>query len=439
MSAILRPYQARALDLAREHFRRGARRVLLVAPTGAGKTVIFSAIARAHAERGGRVLVFVHRDELLTQSVEKLRAEGLHVGEIAAGRPRDPGAPVQVASIGTVLAMHKRGEALPGASLVVLDEAHHYVADTWGAIAASYVDAKIVGVTATPERGDGTPLGDLFDVLVPVASVRELTELGYLVPCEVRAPKRKRRTLSQDPVDAYREHATGRRAVVFAASVAASQDLAARFVAAGIAAAHIDGTTPVAERRDTLTRFERGELSVLTNVFVLTEGWDCPPVDTCILARGFTHAGTYLQAVGRVLRPSPGKTRAIVLDLRGAAVTHGLPDAERVYSLEGRGIGLAPTKECIECGADVPLAAPECPECGHVFPPGLGAELGAMEPEEALRTLTQETIERAYWAEMVATAAARGFRPGWAVHRFAERFGRRPWKLWRETYGRNAA
>lgn len=434
----LRPYQTRALDEARAHYAAGKRRVLLVAPTGAGKTVMFCAMARGHVAKGGHVLIIVHRAELLDQAVARLRREGVEgVGEIIADRPRDPDARVQVASIGTLLSMAKRGESLPKATLLVLDEAHHYVADEWGAIASSYATAKVIGVTATPERGDGTALGDLFDVLVVVASVRELTQLGFLVPCEVQAPSKKRKTLAQDPVEAYTEHGGERQAVVFHGSVEASRACVGSFAEVGIIADHVDGETKPADRKAILDRFARGEIQVLCNCFVLTEGWDCPRVEVCILARGFTHVGAYLQAVGRILRPSAetGKATALVIDLRGAAVTHGLPDADRVFSLEGRAIGLAPVKKCFSCAAEIPLAAAVCPACGYVFPTAYGSALGLAEPKEALRMLTHARVERAYWDDLVVTAAARGFRPGWAVHKFENRFGRKPWSWWRETYG----
>ena len=432
-----RPYQTSGLDLARAQFKAGKRRVLIVAPTGAGKTIIFSLIVLGHLAKGGRVLVVVHRRELIRQTLAKMIAAGVErVGVIAAGWPADPDAPVQVASIQTLLA---RDAALPPATLVVFDECHHFVAEQWGTVGAHYASAKIVGVTATPERGDGTPLGDLFDVLVPLVSVRELTDLGFLVPCSVIAPPTKTKKNSAHPVDAYEKHAKGRKAVVFAASVEAAYALAEQFTAKGYPAACVEGDTPADERDAILDRFARGELQILTNVLCLTEGWDCPSVSCAILARGCSATGTFLQMVGRVLRPSPetGKVDALVLDLRGVVHDHGLPDQGRTFSLEGRAIsgGDAPVRTCPECEHVIPLCSRACPECGAALSTSdKGLDVAPMK----LGRISKANLERAYWDEQIAIARARGYRLGWVAHRWQEKFGRFPAKFWREASRRAA-
>lgn len=431
-AAVLHAHQERCLAQAREAICGGRRKVLLVGPTGVGKTVLFSRIAVGHVDRGGVVLVVVHRRELLKQAAGRLRREGLdRVGIILSGETRDLDAPVIVASIGSLLAMQKRGEPLPAASLVIFDEAHHFVADEWGKIADVYGGSLLIGVTATPERSDGTPLGDLFEQLIVIASMRELIAGGFLVQPRVIAPAKRRRTPNESPVEAYRKHAMGRRAVVFLRSVAESEATAADFTAAGIPAASVDGELNSAVREQRLEAFASGELSVICNVFCLTEGWDCPPADCAILARGFGHVGPYLQAVGRVLRTSPGKTEAIILDLLGAVHSHGLPDDDREFSLDGKAIGGgdAPTKVCRGCGATILLSARVCPHCNEAFG-------GANHPEdlfEELREVSQETLEASYWGEQVKIAEQRGYRLGWVAHRFQEKFGRFPRKLWREA------
>ena len=319
----------------------------------------------------------------------------------------------------------------PPASLLVFDEAHHFVAEQWGTIAAQYTDARIIGVTATPERSDGAPLGDLFDELVVVASVRELTDQSFLVPCSVIAPPKKRKTNAQSPLAAYREHAFGRPGVIFCASVKEARDVADQFTADGIASACVDGETDETVRADRLAAFERREISVLTNCFVLTEGWDAPIAEVCILARGCSSVGTFLQMVGRVLRPAPGKTDALLIDLRGVVHTHGLPDEERTFSLDGKPIGRGPTKKCHACETKIPLAAMVCPLCGEECPPARSL-MGRFEAGEPLSRIDRAAIERAFWDEQIAEARRRGFKLGWAVHRFTEKFGRFPAKLWRE-------
>lgn len=441
----LRPHQTTGIRLARDAYRAGHRRVLVVAPTGAGKTLIFCWVAASHVAKGGRVLVVVHRRELVRQTVAKMRASGIdRVGVISAGERGDPDAPVQVGSIDTLLARLKNtggllgaDESLPPATLLVLDEAHHYVADTWGTLPARYPTAKILGVTATPERGDGTPLGDLFDVLVPIATVRELTAAGWLVPCEVIAPPKKTRTDMLDPVEAYVRFGAGRQAVVFAPSVSAAYDLASRFTLAGHPAACVEGDMAAEDRDRVLSRFDARELRVVTNVFVLTEGWDSPGAEVCLLARGCGNVGTYLQMVGRVLRPSPdtGKTSALLIDLRGVVHKHDLPDADRTYSLDGRAIsgGDAPMKTCPACGLDCPTGCRTCPACHAEFPSR------PPEPEAVLplSRVARAEVERTYFVEQYERAMMHGSRKpaGYAAHRFGEKFGRFPAKFWREFGG----
>lgn len=427
----LRPYQQAALEAARAHYRDGARWVLIVGPTGMGKTVLFSAVAREHIARGGRVLVVVHRRELLAQARARLEREGIgDVGVIIAGQPRTANARVQVASVGTLL----REAAMPDATLVIFDEAHHFVADQWAKVAARYSGAKILGVTATPERADGTPLGDLFERIVIATTVRELTDARFLVPCRVVAPARRRRTSAVDALEAYREHANGRPTVVFCTSVEEARELADAFVTAGVRAACVDGKIAESVRAERLEAFARGELDVLTNVHVLTEGWDQPRAEVCILARGCSSVGTYLQIVGRILRPSEGKSEALLVDLRGAVHAHGLPDEERTFSLAGRPIGRGPTKACKGCGAKIIAAARVCPLCGTAQPARAREDEGA----ERLSRVDQRALERAFFVESLQRARLRGYRRGWIVHRFLKRFGKRPWALWREFFPKPA-
>ena len=436
---MLRPYQLRALDEGRQHFRSGVHAVLFVAPTGAGKTCLFCEMVKNHVAKGGRVLIVVHRRELLFQAKARLEREGVtDVGLILSGADRNPEARVQIASIQTLLAL----DTLPEATLVVFDEAHHFVAEQWGRIGKHYAHARIVGVTATPERADGSALGDLFDKMVLVDSVAGLTEKSFLVPCDVVAPAKSRKSKALEPIEAWKEHAEGRKTVVFAESVAEARKLAAEFNAAGVAAAHVDGTTHLEDREARIEAFGRGDLTVLTNCYVLTEGFDCPSVEVVMLARGCSSVGAYLQMVGRALRPSPetGKTSALLIDLRGVVHKHGLPDEDRTFSLEGRPIGRGPTKECCECETDIPLAAQVCAFCGAEQPVGTGdGGNHTEEPKEALRRISKRDVERAYFMEQLEQARARGFRPGYVVHRFKERFGRAPWALWREFFPKSEA
>jgi DNA repair protein RadD len=434
---ILRPYQAAALDRVRDEYRRGVRSVLLVAPTGAGKTVMFCAIAQGAIAKGKRVIVVVHRSELVGQTIAKMRAFGVErIGVIAPGWAHDPEAPIQVGMVQTMVARRYR----PKADLVVLDEAHHHVADDWGRVASAYTEARMLGVTATPQRGDGKPLGNLFSSLVVGPSVRELIDAGHLSPVTIVAPQASRRHLADSPVAAYSALAAGRPAVFFCATVAEAYATADTLTATGVPAACVEGEMDSSARDGAIRRFANGELQALTNVFCLTEGWDCPRVEVCVLARGCGTPGAYVQMVGRVLRPSPGKTSALVIDLRGAVHKHGLPDEDREYSLGGSAISgaRAQTRSCPECDTVVAFSVRVCPSCGYEWPVAeavpqqiVAAPL-AVVVKRSKRERDEE--EREFWDAQVAIVSARRLRPGWAAHRFQEKFGRFPAKFWRESF-----
>lgn len=419
----LRPYQLRAIEAAREAYRRGARSICIVAPTGAGKTRLAVELSRSALGKGGSILWLAHREELIRQAVDALRREGVDPGIVAPWSPLRASL-VQVASVQTLVARGTR----PEASLLVADEAHHHLAEQWGEVAAAYPHAVRIGLTATPERQDGVAIGNLFDSLVVVAQPRELIESGYLVPVTVLRPTHTTRHLAEDPVEAWRRWGDGGKAIVFPASVRAAKDIVHRFEACGVPARAITGTTKPEDRELAIERFRSGSIRVLVGVHTLTEGLDVPDASVAILARGFASQGAYIQAVGRVMRPAPGKASATVIDLMGASIDHGLPDEDRVYSLEGRPIRIAdgapPITQCEACGrvfrADAFRDA-TCPACGHVrrgrLDPKVKRELVEKACSAHCDTRRTETLAR-----LVETARKRGHKVGWAFIQFKLRY-----------------
>lgn len=413
---ILRPYQSAAIDRVRACFGDpDVRRVLVVAPTGAGKTVMLSRCIAGHLDGGTdrRALVIVHRRELVDQTQGKLAACGV--------RSR--------VWVETVQALAASGQ-YPRASLIIVDEAHHYVADTWRESMQRYGETPCVGFTATPERGDGRGLGDLFQRLVVAATPSELQAIGALVPCEVIGPGRRLGPgeIAQRPVDAYGRHAAGQPAIVFSPSVKAAERHCAEFRAAGISAGYVHGSMRAAARDDVVARFRAGSLRVLVNCMVLTEGFDAPRAAVCILARGASTVGAYIQMVGRVLRPSPGKASAMLLDLVGAAHVHGAPDADRVYSLDGKGIrasdGEELTQFCGSCGAL--WTPPECAECGHVYARAPETVTGDRLERYAAKRAEGETERAATLRRWMSEGAAKGYKPGWALAKYKAVYGTWP-------------
>lgn len=427
----LRDYQIDIVGRCSAAFRSKGRTGVMQLGTGGGKTATASEIIRRTVERGNRALFGAHLDTLVGDTFARLVAAGVHAGYVQAGRPSDPTAPTQVASLQTMTA---RGER-PPADLVIVDECHRAASPTIRAILESYPEAWILGLTATPQRGDGQPL-DVFEWMECGPSVRELTRQGHLVPCDVLAPAEPTEALVSEPVDAYLRHVPGQRALVFAASVDHAEWIAYGMNARGVPAAVVTGETPRADRERARVEFAAGRIKVLASVNVFIEGWDCPETEAIILAREFGVVGGFLQAIGRGLRPTAGKTRCTVIDLRGAVNLHGLPDEDRVWSLAGkprRTERLAALRRCLECAA-IFRPASECPRCGARSDAtaegvNLPRVLTRDEKLERLSHLSQEDRDRRYFHSLVNVARVRMRKSppaatAWARSQFARKFGR---------------
>jgi DNA repair protein RadD len=444
----LRPYQHRAIDDLRAAYRSGARAPLLVMPTGAGKTVIFSAIAAASAARGRQVLILVHRRELIHQASAKLAATGVTHGVIAAGiKPADH--PVQIASVQTLARRLATCEWQP--DLIVIDEAHHAVAGSWLAILKHWPDAYRLGVTATACRLDGRGLGDVFDALIAGPSVQDLTADGHLTPARIYAPPQvadlsgirtragdyatdqaanamNRPTVTGDAISHYKRLATGRSAIAFCCTIDHANAVRDAFTTAGITADLLIGGT--ADRKQVVEAFAAGSTMVLVTVDVVSEGFDVPAATAAILLRPTQSEGLYLQQVGRVLRPAPGKAAAIILDHVGNVHRHGFPDDDRQWTLadrerRGRSAGdAAPSvRTCPVCFAAF-KPAPLCPCCGAKCVTQNPHQLRQVEGDlkelnrEEVRQRTSERKQARTLEQLIKVGYARGMRNpvGWARH-----------------------
>lgn len=455
---LLRDYQQQQIDDIRKAFRR-ARKVLLQSPTGSGKTTVFSWLTQATARRGKRICITAHRKEILRQISARLDQFGVDHDLVDSKTKAVSRKQVVVASIGTLV----RRLAHYGGTfdLMVTDEAHHAVANQYRTVAAAYPEAFHLGVTATPERLDGTGLGECYDELVLGPEVRWLIEQGYLADYVVYAPPEggpnlrgvktsmgdyAKKSLADvmaspdlvgDAVDHYRRLAHGLPAVVFSVSVEQALADAEAFKAAGYRFEAVHGDLEDDERDRRMAAIATGELQGIVSCDLISEGVDVPGLSVAILRRPTKSLALHLQQVGRVLRPKPDGSRAIILDHAGNITRLGFPDQPRVWTLDSRprrerqGESGIPVKTCEDCLAVLPSATATCPHCGHAFEPAgrqittREGELVEVTPQLFFGADGRSTVERRKqdidaairrcnsWKDLVALRKSLGFKPGW--------------------------
>jgi superfamily II DNA or RNA helicase len=391
MTVELRDYQQYAIQEIKRKFADGSRRICLVAPTGAGKTTIAAEIIKRTIENGKRVLFMAHRTELIEQCASRLDTFGVPLGIIKAGTRRaNPKAPVQVASVQTLIRRD-----VPEAHVVIIDECHRVMGRTYLEILGSYPEARVIGLTATPIRLDGKGINDVFDGIVEASKVSRLIEQNVLVKPKVFGPSAPdlseikmtagdfnqkqlaqvmdQNSITGDIVKTYLQKAKGKKAVCFSTTVQHSLNIVDEMKRAGILAEHLDGETPAEQRAMILKRLADGAIDVVSNVNVLTEGWDCPDVEVVILARPTASLSMYLQMVGRGVRTAKGKSGAIVLDHAGNTIRHGFSSEDRPWERLWQGekkdkvAREGSAKACLTCFCVVPAGTKVCPECGTEF------------------------------------------------------------------------
>jgi hypothetical protein len=388
------------------------------------------------------VLILVHRRELIRQASAKLTLAGVAHGIIAAGFQQSDH-PVQVASVQTLVRRLERQHWQP--DLIVIDEAHHAVAGTWGSVLNHWPEAYRLGVTATPVRRDGRGLGAMFDRLVLGPSVQQLTAQGFLTPAKIYAPAPKfqdaeirirsgdyapeeaaaqldKPTVTGDAIEHYQRLGRGCSAIAFCCTTAHAEHVARQFRDCGIRSHVVLGTTPVEQREQLIADLGSGALQVLVSVDVISEGTDVPSAGAAILLRPTQSEGLYLQQVGRVLRPAAGKEHALILDHVGNVHRHGWPDDVRPWSLDdcrrqvrGGGPPTPTVRTCEVCFAAF-KPQPICPVCGT--PSKLSTrELKQQEGELQELARGQRTADRKKartLQELMMVAKQRGYSPGWA-------------------------
>lgn len=376
---------------------------LAVAPTGSGKTIMLSAVTgRVLTEPDAKACILAHRTELTGQNRAKfLRVNPTLTTSVVDANDKSWAGNATFAMVQT-LSRKANLEQIPTLDLLVIDEAHHATSPSYRAVIerAQQKNPKLLlaGLTATPNRGDGTGLREVFSNVADQITLGEMIAAGHLVPprtfvLDVGAQEalgKVRRTaddfdmnevasilnkavINEAVVAQWKEKAAGRKTIVFCSTVAHALDVCVAFNTAGVPAGLIHGELPDAERKAHLAAYEQGDALVLVNVAVLTEGYDYTPTSCVVLLRPSSYKSTLIQMVGRGLRtvdpeefPGVIKTDCVVLDFGTATLMHG--SLEQEVNLDGElHNGEAPTKDCPECDAVVPLSVMECPLCGHLW------------------------------------------------------------------------
>lgn len=440
------PYQGTLKSAIKGGWAIGHTNVLAVLPTGGGKTIVFGSIIHDHP---GASVSIAHRQELVGQISMALAREGVKHRIIAPDNVRveiirqhtrelgksweDATARAAVAGVDTLLNRAKKKDPafqtwLKSVTLWVTDECHHILdVNKWGRACALFPNAKGLGVTATPERADGMGLGrhadGVFDVMVEGPTMRWLIDNGYLTDYRIFAPPSdlivegdvapsgdwspqklkaasKKSHIIGDVVKHYLRIAPDKMGVVFTTDIETAEDIADSFVAAGIVAAAVSSKTKSKERNFLIAEFRAGRIQVLVNVDLFGEGFDLPAIEVVVFARPTMSYGLYVQQFGRALRILLGKTHAIIIDHVGNThwSRHGLPDADRVWSLDRRDrrakkprdTDLIPTRACTTCTALYEAIHSHCPWCGAEHFPAL--RTGPQHVDGDLLELDQATL-----------------------------------------------
>lgn len=471
----------------------GDGRFLLGDFTVTHNTAVAAEIIQGAKRKGSRILFLAHRKELIDQPSKKLDELGHDHGIIKGKHWRNrPHLPIQVGSVQTLARRSK-----PEAKIVIIDEAHRASAKSYRKILDEYPDAVWLGLTATPWRLDGSGLGDIFEDMVMGPTIGELVADGYLVAPRVFAPyvpdlsgvrmshgdynqadlaaKMKGGHRVGGIVERWLEIGRGRTTICFACNVEDSKLIVAAFREVGVRAEHVDADTPEAQRDAILKRLAAGETEVVSNVNLISEGFDLPQASCAILARPTQSLSMFLQQVGRIERPSPGKTDAILLDHAGCVFAHGMPCVDRPWTLDGRDKGKRvpageQLRKCKACHAVLERPGP-CPFCGHAVQqplfdrmpvehegalveiqstllcPSCGSDrvkAKASDVRFRLRVRCKECDKTSWLPDVVAAQHAtksdkkaeyrrleevrqrKGFSKGWTAHKYKELFGMWP-------------
>lgn len=421
MELQLRDYQIEVAELARQAFRAKNRSVLIVLPCGAGKTVLFAYIAQQAQNKGNKVLFLVHRVELLDQTIATFNKFGIErkVIDIEMVQTTANKYKKIIDKNNTKNGAENDIETITDYDLIIFDEAHHSTSKTWRTIIDNQPKAKIVGLTATPCRLDGKPLGDIYNHLIVGISANSLIQRDFLSQYDYFAPTvadlselRKRGSdydmgsaeelldtpaIFGDIIHHFKRLASNMQTICYCPTRAYSKKTAQLFNDNGIKAVHFDGETPKNERNQIIKDFRDKKIQVLCNVDLISEGFDVPDCHCCILLRPTQSSALFIQQATRALRPAPNK-KAVIIDHVGNYLRHGFPTQDRQWSLdkplekhkESNEKGELKIRQCLVCFGTFPTA-PVCPYCGTPYE-NTKEELANIEKIELKRIKEEEAL-----------------------------------------------
>lgn len=435
----LRPYQTDLVQQVRQAWRRGFKAPCIVLPCGGGKSCIVAEMARQTTLNGKRVLFLVHRKELCEQIEKTFALWGVNM---------------DLCRVMMVQTATRRLQKIDKPALIITDENHHSLAHTYRRIYDYFSDVYRVGVTATPIRLNGGGLGDVNDKLIVGVSAKWLIENECLSPYDYYAPTlidlsgvhtrggefvtediEKRVIVARvfgDVIKHYRQLTDGKKAICYCASIEHSQRMTEAFTAAGISAAHIDGATPKAERAAIVEAFRRGDIRILCNVDLISEGFDVPDCECSILLRPTKSLTLYIQQSMRCMRYRPNK-RAIIIDHVGNYSRFGLPDQDRAWSLEPKPeeknkqeVKIKTCPKCFFTFLAPPLGKPVvCPQCGYRVSQSTVRDVENVETKlikiEGFKLDLRTPDDCHTYQDLLDYAKSKGYKPGWAYYQAKKR------------------
>lgn len=440
MEKILRDYQINSIELIKEEFKKGFNKVMLVLPTGAGKSVIACEMIKRSVKKGNNVIFVVRGVSLINQMSQTLFREYVDHGVIQSNHwNKRPNSKVQIVSIDTIISRKN----YPKADFIIIDEVDQATSKGYKEFLSKYNNSFILGVTATPFFIK--PITHAVESYVAPISMQGLIDKNYLCPFKYYAPNvpdlsevkvssstkdyvndqleevMVQGSLTGEIIKHWKSLGQNRPTLCFAVNVKHSKILVERFNKSGIPAAHCDANTPQNERDEIFLKLKNGEIKIVCNVGIATRGFDAPYVSCLIIARPTKSLNLHIQILGRGTRLHDGKENCLVLDHAGNIQQHGFPTDEREINLYGKATETftKTSKICKECFAV--YRGPICPECGVKAPPAPQGEI--VETDEQLQEITQQNFIEITLKNLIREAKQKGRKKQWAYYKLIDRFG----------------